>query len=58
MLDLNRKLIHCVQCEINQSSSIVEIIDRVLMNFNDEVIIAKVADEVNEMMGERAMFVF
>lgn len=25
VLDLNRKLIHCVQCEINQSSSIVEI---------------------------------
>ena len=38
--------------------TIVEFIDRVLMNFNDEVIIAKVADEVNEMMGERAMFVF
>lgn len=25
VLDLNRKLIHCVQCEINQSSCIVEI---------------------------------
>ncbi len=37
---------------------IVEFIDRVLMNFNDEVIIAQVAEEVNEMMGERAMFVF
>jgi hypothetical protein len=38
--------------------TIVEFIDRVLMNFNDESIIAQVAEEVNEMMGERAMFVF
>ena len=38
--------------------TIVEFIDRVLMNFNDEAIIAQVAEEVNEMMGERAMFVF
>ncbi len=37
---------------------IVEFIDRVLMNLNDEEVIAQVADEVNAMMSERAMFVF
>jgi glycine hydroxymethyltransferase len=38
--------------------TIVEFIDRVLMNLNNEEVIAQVAEEVNEMMGERAMFVF
>ena len=38
--------------------TIVELIDRVLMNHTDEAVIEQVADEVNEMMGERAMFVF
>ena len=38
--------------------TIVDMIDRVLMNHTDEEIIEQVADEVNEMMGERAMFVF
>jgi glycine hydroxymethyltransferase len=38
--------------------TIVELIDRVLMNHTNEEIIEQVADEVNEMMGERAMFVF
>ena len=38
--------------------TIVELIDRVLMNHTDEAIIEQVADEVNEMMSERAMFVF
>jgi len=28
------------------------------MNHTDEAVIEQVADEVNEMMGERAMFVF
>lgn len=37
---------------------IVEMIDRVLMNHTDEAIIEEVADQVNEMMGERAIFVF
>jgi glycine hydroxymethyltransferase len=37
---------------------IVEFIDRVLMNHTDEEVIAQVADEVNAMMSERAMFVF
>jgi glycine hydroxymethyltransferase len=37
---------------------IVELIDRVLINHTNEEIIEQVADEVNEMMGERAMFVF
>jgi glycine hydroxymethyltransferase len=30
----------------------------VLMNHTNEAIIEQVADEVNEMMSERAMFVF
>ncbi len=38
--------------------TIVEMIDRVLMNHTNEAIIEQVADEVNEMMSERAMFVF
>ncbi len=38
--------------------TIVAFIDRVLMNHTDEAIIEEVADEVNEMMSERAMFVF
>ena len=38
--------------------TIVALIDRVLMNHTDEAIIEEVADEVNEMMGERAIFVF
>ena len=38
--------------------TIVDMIDRVLMNHTNEAIIEEVADEVNEMMGERAIFVF
>ena len=38
--------------------TIVDFIDRVLMNSNDEAVIEQVGDEVSEMMGERAMFVF
>src|SRR6476646_8080979 len=38
--------------------TIVALIDKVLMNHQDEAIIEEVADQVNEMMGERAMFVF
>jgi glycine hydroxymethyltransferase len=37
---------------------IVEMIDRVLMNHTDEKVIEEVADQVNEMMSERAIFVF
>ena len=37
---------------------IVEFIDRVLSNPTDESVIEQVANEVNEMMGERAMFVY
>jgi glycine hydroxymethyltransferase len=37
---------------------IVELIDKVLMNPNNEAVIEAVADEVNEMMSERALFVF
>ncbi len=37
---------------------IVELIDRVLSNISNEEIIAEVGEEVNEMMSERAIFVF
>lgn len=37
---------------------VVELIDKVLMNIHDEAIIEEVGEEVNEMMSERAMFVF
>jgi glycine hydroxymethyltransferase len=38
--------------------TIVELIDKVLMNHTNEDIIEQVANEVNEMMSERAIFVF
>ncbi|WP_264558275.1 serine hydroxymethyltransferase [Flavobacterium sp. N2270] len=38
--------------------TIVALIDKVIMNHTDEDVIEQVADEVNELMGERAMFVF
>ncbi|MDD5152034.1 MAG: serine hydroxymethyltransferase [Flavobacterium sp.] len=38
--------------------TIVALIDKVLMNYTNEDIIEEVANEVNEMMSERAMFVF
>ncbi len=38
--------------------AIVIMIDKVLMNHTNQAVIEAVADEVNEMMGERAMFVF
>ena len=38
--------------------TIVDFIDRVLMNPNDEAVIEQVGDEVSEVMGERAMLVF
>jgi glycine hydroxymethyltransferase len=38
--------------------TVVALIDRVLMNHTDEDIIEEVANEVNEMMSERAIFVF
>jgi len=37
---------------------VVDLIDRVLMNHTSEAIIEQVANEVNEMMSERAIFVF
>jgi glycine hydroxymethyltransferase len=37
---------------------IVDMIDRVLSDHTNEEVIQAVADEVNELMGERAMFVF
>lgn len=38
--------------------TIVEFIDRVLMNRENADIVAQVADEVNEMMSDRAIFVY
>lgn len=38
--------------------TIVAFIDRVIMNHTNEEIIEEVADEVNEMMSERAIFVY
>ncbi len=38
--------------------TIVALIDKVLMNHTDEDLLEQVAEEVNELMGERAMFVF
>ncbi len=42
----------------NDMEAIVILIDKVLSNHTSEAVIESVADEVNEMMGERAMFVF
>lgn len=38
--------------------TVVALIDKVLMNHTDEAVLEQVADEVNELMSERAMFVF
>lgn len=38
--------------------TIVELIDRVLKNHSNEAVIEEVANEVNEMMSERAIFVY
>ena len=38
--------------------TVVALIDKVLMNYTDEVVLEQVAEEVNELMSERAMFVF
>ena len=38
--------------------TIVALIDKVLKNHTDEDVLEQVAEEVNELMGERAMFVF
>ena len=38
--------------------TVVDLIDRVLMNPNDVEHLEQIADEVNEMMSERALFVF
>ena len=42
----------------NDMETIVDFIDRVLTNHTNEAVIEQVADEVNAMMGERALFVF
>ncbi|MGX7666207.1 serine hydroxymethyltransferase [Flavobacterium pedocola] len=38
--------------------TVVDMIDRVIMNHTNEEVLEQVADEVNDMMSERAMFVF
>ena len=38
--------------------TVVALIDKVLMNYSDEAVLEQVAQEVNDLMGERAMFVF
>lgn len=38
--------------------SVVALIDKVLMNHTDKAILEQVAEEVNDLMSERAMFVF
>lgn len=38
--------------------TVVALIDKVLMNHTDEAILEQVADEVNDLMSKRAMFVF
>jgi glycine hydroxymethyltransferase len=38
--------------------TVVALIDKVLMNHTDEAVLDQVAEEVNELMSERAMFVF
>jgi len=38
--------------------TVVALIDKVLMNYTNEAVIEEVAEEANELMGERAMFVF
>lgn len=38
--------------------TIVDFIDRVITNFEDEQILEQIADEVNDFMGERPIFVF
>jgi glycine hydroxymethyltransferase len=38
--------------------AIVDLIDRVIMDHTNEAVIEQVANEVNEMMSERAIFVF
>ncbi|WP_445711469.1 serine hydroxymethyltransferase [Flavobacterium sp.] len=38
--------------------TIVALVDKVIMNHTDEAVLEQVAEEVNDLMGERAMFVF
>ena len=38
--------------------TVVDLIDKVLTNITDEAILEQVAEEVNDLMSERAMFVF
>ena len=57
---LGKTVVSVIERRVSESDmeKIVDMIDRVLMNPNDESIIEQVGDEVNEMMGERAIFVF
>jgi glycine hydroxymethyltransferase len=43
---------------VEDMETIVALIDRVLVSPSDEAVIEAVANEVNDMMSERAIFVF
>jgi glycine hydroxymethyltransferase len=38
--------------------TIVDLIDRVLSNVTNDELLEEIADEVNDMMSERAIFVY
>ena len=38
--------------------TVVDLIDRVLMNIDNEELLEQIAEEVNELMSERPLFVF
>ena len=38
--------------------TVVDLIDRVLMNIDNEELLEQIAGEVNELMSERPLFVF
>ena len=44
--------------EEEDMETVVALIDKVLMNYTNEAVLEEVAEEVNALMGERAMFVF
>ena len=53
--ELSSELIGLVEADME---TIVALIDRVLVDHTNEDVIEQVASEVNEMMSERAIFVF
>jgi glycine hydroxymethyltransferase len=43
---------------VEEDMDAIDLIDRVIMDHTNEEVIEQVANEVNEMMSERAIFVF